>query len=119
REGLVGQCAADQRAILLDNVPSDFLRITSGLGQTTPANVIILPALFEDEVKAVIELASFRQFNDTHHSFLTQLMESVGIVLNTIAATMRTEGLLTQSQLLTAELQSRQSELTTKQEELH
>ncbi len=119
REGLVGQCAADKRAILLDNVPSDFLRITSGLGQTTPANVIILPALFEDEVKAVIELASFRQFNDTHHSFLTQLMESVGIVLNTIAATMRTEGLLTQSQLLTAELQSRQSELTTKQEELH
>ena len=118
-EGLVGQCAADKRPILLDSVPSDFLHITSGLGRSKPANVIILPALFEDEVKAVIELASFREFNDTHQSFLTQLMESVGIVLNTIAATMRTEGLLTQSQLLTAELQSRQSELTTKQEELH
>lgn len=118
-EGLVGQCAADKRTILLNDVPPDFLRITSGLGQTRPANVIILPALFEDEVKAVIELASFREFNDTHQSFLMQLMESVGIVLNTIAATMRTEGLLTQSQLLTAELQSRQSELTKKQEELH
>ncbi|MGI6852199.1 HAMP domain-containing protein [Mesorhizobium sp. 1B3] len=118
-EGLVGQCAADKRMILLDNVPSDFLRITSGLGDATPANIIILPALFEDEVKAVIELASFREFNDTHQSFLIQLMESVGIVLNTIAATMRTEGLLTQSQLLTAELQARQSELTKKQEELH
>jgi signal transduction histidine kinase/DNA-binding response OmpR family regulator len=81
--------------------------------------VNILPALFEDEVKAVIELASFNEFNETHQNFLDQLMESVGIVLNTIAATMRTEGLLEQSQLLTRELQARQTELTTKQEELH
>ncbi|MBA3446960.1 MAG: response regulator, partial [Pseudaminobacter sp.] len=119
REGLVGQSAADKRPILLDNVPSDFLRISSGLGEANPANVIILPALFEDDVKAVIELASFSEFRDTHQSFLNQLMESVGIVLNTIAATMRTEGLLKQSQLLTAELQARQAELTKKQEELH
>ncbi|WP_436251467.1 HAMP domain-containing protein [Mesorhizobium amorphae] len=119
REGLVGQSAADKRAIMLDNVPPDFLRITSGLGGASPANVIILPALFEDEVKAVIELASFSEFRDTHQSFLNQLMESVGIVLNTIAATMRTEGLLKQSQLLTSELQARQTELTKKQEELH
>ncbi|MBB5711051.1 HAMP domain-containing protein [Sphingomonas xinjiangensis] len=119
REGLVGQAAADKRPILLENVPSDFLRIGSGLGHATPANVTILPALFEDEVKAVIELASFSEFNETHQSFLDQLMESVGIVLNTIAATMRTEGLLKQSQLLTQELQARQTELTTKQEELH
>ena len=67
----------------------------------------------------MIELASFSEFNETHQSFLDQLMESVGIVLNTIAATMRTEGLLKQSQLLTQELQARQTELTTKQEELH
>ncbi|MDB5623126.1 MAG: putative sensory histidine kinase, partial [Devosia sp.] len=119
REGLIGQSAADKRVIMLDEVPADFLKITSGLGAADPANVIILPALFEEEVKAVIELASFGEFNDTHQSFLNQLMESVGIVLNTIAATMRTEGLLKQSQLLTAELQARQSELTKKQEELH
>jgi HAMP domain-containing protein/signal transduction histidine kinase/DNA-binding response OmpR family regulator len=119
REGLVGQAAADKRPILLENVPSDFLRIGSGLGHAAPANIAILPALFEDEVKAVIELASFAEFNETHQSFLDQLMESVGIVLNTIAATMRTEGLLKQSQLLTQELQARQTELTTKQEELH
>jgi signal transduction histidine kinase/HAMP domain-containing protein/CheY-like chemotaxis protein len=118
REGLIGQSAADKRPILLDDVPPDFLKISSGLGEAKPANVIILPALFEDEVKAVIELASFGKFSDTHQYFLNQLMESVGIVLNTIAATMRTEGLLNQSQLLTAELQERQAELTTKQEEL-
>ncbi len=119
REGLVGQAAADKRPILLQNMPADFIRIGSGLGHAAPTNVNILPALFEDDVKAVIELASFSEFNETHQTFLDQLMESVGIVLNTIAATMRTEGLLKQSQLLTQELQARQTELTTKQEELH
>ncbi|MGN6471704.1 MAG: HAMP domain-containing protein, partial [Rhizobiaceae bacterium] len=119
REGLIGQAAADKRVIVLNNVPPDFVRISSGLGEARPASVIILPALFEDDVRAVIELASFGEFSDTHQSFLNQLMESVGIVLNTIAATMRTEGLLKQSQLLTAELQARQTELTKKQEELH
>jgi HAMP domain-containing protein/signal transduction histidine kinase/CheY-like chemotaxis protein len=119
REGLIGQAAADRRPILLKEVPPEFVRVGSGLGHATPAQVNILPALFEDEVKAVIELASFNEFNETHQSFLDQLMESVGIVLNTIAATMRTEGLLKQSQLLTQELQARQTELTRKQEELH
>jgi HAMP domain-containing protein/signal transduction histidine kinase/CheY-like chemotaxis protein len=119
REGLVGQCAADGRAMLLENVPGEFIRIGSGLGHAPPANIMVMPALFEDDVRAVIELASFNEFNETHQSFLDQLMESVGIVLNTIGATMRTEGLLKQSQELTQELQARQTELTTKQEELH
>ncbi len=119
REGLIGQAAADKRPMRLNKVPGDFIRIGSGLGAASPTNVNILPALFEDEVKAVIELASFEEFNETHHTFLTQLMETVGIVLNTIAATMRTEELLKESQLLTQELQSRQTELTRKQEELH
>ena len=119
REGLIGQAAADKRAMRLAEVPGDYIRIGSGLGTATPANVNILPALFEDEVKAVIELASFEEFNETHHSFLAQLMETVGIVLNTIAATMRTEELLKESQLLTQELQARQTELNTKHEELH
>jgi signal transduction histidine kinase/DNA-binding response OmpR family regulator len=119
REGLIGQAAADKRTLRLDNVPGDYVRIGSGLGGGRPAQLFILPALFEDEVKAVIELASFEGFNETHYSFLVQLMETVGIVLNTIAATMRTEELLKESQLLTQELQARQTELTTKQEELH
>ncbi|MDP3673701.1 MAG: response regulator, partial [Novosphingobium sp.] len=119
REGLIGQAAADKRPMRLTGAPGDYIRIGSGLGSAAPANINILPALFEDEVKAVIELASFEEFNETHHSFLSQLMETVGIVLNTIAATMRTEELLKESQLLTQELQARQTELTTKQEELH
>src|SRR4029450_4374931 len=119
REGLIGQSAADKKPIMLKDVPPDFLRVGSGLVQAAPTNVSILPALSEDQVRAVLELASFSEFNETPQSFLNQLMESVGIVLNTIAATMRTEGLLKQSQLLTQELQARQTELTTKQEELH
>ncbi len=118
REGLIGQAAADKTPIRLDKVPEGYLRVSSGLGDAKPAHLFILPALFEDEVKAVIELGSFEGFNDTHNGFLIQLMETIGIVLNTIAATMRTEELLKESQSLTQELQARQTELTTKQEEL-
>ncbi|MBC6983530.1 HAMP domain-containing protein [Caulobacter sp. 17J80-11] len=112
REGLIGQCAYEKSRILLTNVPKEYVQISSGLGEAAPLNIIVLPALFEGEVQAVIELATFGQFNETQQAFLDQLMESIGIVLNTIAANMRTEGLLKQSQLLTAELQAQQSELT-------
>jgi putative methionine-R-sulfoxide reductase with GAF domain len=93
-QGLIGQCAAEKERILLKSVPSDYVKISSGLGEATPLNVIVLPALFEDDVNAVLELASFGEFSETHQVFLDQLMESIGIVLNTIAANMRTESLL-------------------------
>ena len=111
REGLIGQCAHEKSRILLSNVPPDYVQISSGLGEAPPLNVIVLPVLFEGEVKAVIELASFSRFSETHQSFFDQLTESIGIVLNTIAANMRTEDLLKQSQLLTSELQTQQEEL--------
>ncbi|WP_018263327.1 HAMP domain-containing protein [Methylobacterium sp. WSM2598] len=111
RQGLVGQCAYEKKRILLTNVPGDYITIGSALGEAAPINIIVLPVLFEQEVRAVIELASFSRFSETHQSFLDQLTESIGIVLNTIAANMRTEGLLAQSQLLTSELQSQQEEL--------
>jgi signal transduction histidine kinase/DNA-binding response OmpR family regulator/HAMP domain-containing protein len=118
REGIVGQVAYEKKRILLTNVPPDYITIGSGLGEATPLNIIVLPVLFEQDVKAVIELASFNRFSETHQSFLDQLTESIGIVLNTIAANMRTEGLLKQSQLLTAELQSQQEELKTTNDRL-
>jgi signal transduction histidine kinase/DNA-binding response OmpR family regulator/HAMP domain-containing protein len=110
-EGLVGQCAFEKKRILLEDVPHDFVRIGSVLGSVAPLNVIILPVLFEGEVKAVLELASIKRFNQTHLSFLDQLAESIGIVFNTIEANMRTADLLQQSQTLTGELQSQQEEL--------
>jgi CheY-like chemotaxis protein/signal transduction histidine kinase/HAMP domain-containing protein len=117
-QGLVGQCILERERILLTNVPDDYIHIGSGLGQGTPLNIIVLPVLFENEVKAVIELASFNRFNDTHLTFLDQLTESIGIVLNTIEANTRTEQLLLQSQALATELQSQQDELKKTNEQL-
>jgi signal transduction histidine kinase/CheY-like chemotaxis protein len=117
-EGLVGQCALERQPILLTNVPSDYIQISSGLGQAVPMNIIVLPILFEGKVKAVIELASFQGFNPTHEGFLVQLAESIGIVLNTIKANTLTEDLLKQSQSLASELQNRQDELEKTNKEL-
>jgi len=117
-EGLVGQCAEEKRRILLTNVPADFVKISSSLGQASRVSVIVLPVLFEGETKAVIELASLQHFTPGSLAFLELLTQSIGAVFNTIEATMRTEGLLTQSQQLTVELQSRQSELQQTNEEL-
>ena len=112
REGLVGQCAVENQRILVHDAPNDYVRINSGLGEGTPLNIVVLPVLFEGEVRAVIELASFQRFSDIHLAFLDQLTESIGIVLNTIEANSRTENLLAQSQSLAQELQAQQQELT-------
>ena len=117
-EGLVGQAALEKQPILLQNVPDDYIQITSGLGEAPPRNIIVLPILFEGEVKAVIELASFLPFSQIHQTFLDQLAESIGVVLNMIQANMRTEELLEQSQNLTQELQSQSRELQQQQAEL-
>ncbi|MBW4469905.1 MAG: HAMP domain-containing protein [Stenomitos rutilans HA7619-LM2] len=111
-EGLVGQCALEKERILITEVPSDYIKISSGLGEATPLNAVVLPVLFEGQVTAVIELASFRRFSEIHLTFFDQLTESIAIVLNTIAASMRTEELLKQSQSLAEELQTQQKELT-------
>jgi HAMP domain-containing protein/CheY-like chemotaxis protein/signal transduction histidine kinase len=113
-QGLVGQCAQVKQRILVRDVPDNYIRIRSSLGSGAPMTIVVLPLLFEGEVKAVMELASFRQFSDIHVAFLDQLTESIGIVLNTIAATMRTEQLLQQSQALAEELQKTNAELQEK-----
>ncbi|MFL5788276.1 MAG: HAMP domain-containing protein [Flavisolibacter sp.] len=113
-QGLVGQVAVEKERILLTNVPKDYIKIGSGLGQASPVSVIVLPVLFESQIKAVIELASFDTFSETHLDFLSQLTESIGIVLNTIEANTRTEELLQQSQSLTDELRRTNEELQDK-----
>ncbi len=116
--GLVGQAAAEKQRILLNDVPPDYTIIQSSLGSSAPTSVIVLPVLFEGETMAVIELAALRPFTNTHLQFLDQLTQSIGVVLNTIEATMRTENLLQQSQQLTTELQTRQIELQQTNQEL-
>jgi len=117
-EGLIGQCALQKEKIHLSQVPDDYLKIRSGLGEHRPLNVIILPVLFENNIKAVIELASLSQFSGIQMDFLGQLTESIGIVLNTIETNTRTEELLMQSQSLASELKSQQEELKYANDEL-
>ncbi len=118
RQGLVGQCAYEKKAILITNVPADYVTVSSGLGESSPLTIIVLPVLFEGEVKGIIELASFRPFLPIRQLFLAQLTESIGVVLNVIIANMRTTELLAQSQGLTTELQIQSRELTTQQDQL-
>src|SRR6185436_4303974 len=117
-EGLVGQCAIERQKMVLDSVPENYVRVSSGLGDAAARNILVMPVVFEGEVKGVLELASLERFTPMHHAFLDQLTESIGIVLNTIQANMRTEDLLTQSQSLAQELQSRQKELQNTNQEL-
>jgi signal transduction histidine kinase/HAMP domain-containing protein/ActR/RegA family two-component response regulator len=110
-EGLVGQTAMDKRPLRVKSVPKKYLTVKSGLGEAVPADLFVLPVLFEDQVLGVIELASFQQFNEVHTGFLEQLVETIGVVLNTIIANVRTEELLEQSQRLAQELQVQSMEL--------
>ena len=117
-KGLVGQCAAEKRRMLITDLPTRPSRFVRDCSKSVPRNVIVLPVLFEDRVKAVIELASLSIFTASHLAFLEQLTASIGIVLNSIEATMQTEGLLKQSQQLAAELQTQQKELQQTNEQL-
>jgi CheY-like chemotaxis protein/signal transduction histidine kinase len=117
-EGLAGQCAIEKRSMLITQVPDHAVPIHTALFKTPPQNVIVLPVLFEDSAKAVIELASLSNFTASHLAFLEQLTASIGIVLNSIEATMQTEALLQQSQQLATELQTQQRELQQKNEQL-
>ena len=117
-EGFVGECAVQRQRLLLSRVPPDSVRLSSGLIDAQPRNVIVLPVLYEGDIKAVIELASLYEFTAPHLAFLEQLTGSIGVVLNTIEATMRTEGLLKQSQELAGELQAQQVELQQANEEM-
>ncbi|MFI8219065.1 HAMP domain-containing protein [Streptomyces sp. NPDC085932] len=115
---LVGQAARSRRTIVVDELPPDYVTISSGLGQVVPTALVLLPIVVEGQVLGVIELASVTAFTQIHRDFLTQLMETLGVNLNTIVANARTDELLVESQRLTVELQARSTELQVQQEEL-
>ena len=110
-EGLVGQSVLEKKRILLTNVPGDYIQISSGLGEAPPLNIVVIPVVFQEEVKGVVELASFSRFTEIQLAFLEQFSETLGIVLNSVAASLRTEELLKESQAMGEELQSQQEEL--------
>jgi len=117
-ESLVGQTALDKRTILVTDAPPDYAVISSGLGQTAPINVLVLPLLFEDKALGVIELASVNEFTTVHRDLLERLRESIGLNVNTILANSRTEMLLAESQRLAQELTAGSQRLQAQQAEL-
>ncbi|MFE0465405.1 HAMP domain-containing protein, partial [Kitasatospora sp. NPDC058965] len=117
-ESFVGQAARSRRTITVDELPAGYLAASSGLGRTDSLSLVVLPIVVEDQVLGVIELASVRPLTPVHRGFLDQLMETIGVNLNTITANARTDELLQESQRLTAELRVRSEELQARQEEL-
>ncbi len=117
-EGLVGQAAVSRAPIVIQDAPRDYIRIGSGLGEAPPVTIALLPVVFEESVLGVVELASFTPFSTVHLQFLEQLMEIIGVSLNAIIASSRTQELLVESQRLASELQSKSEELQTQQGEL-
>ncbi|WP_307165722.1 HAMP domain-containing protein [Streptomyces rishiriensis] len=117
-EALVGTAAEEKRTILVANAPSGYLKISSGLGEAPPAQVIVLPVLFEGQVLGVIELASFTPFTQIQKDFLNQLAEMIATSVNTISVNTKTEQLLKQSQELTEQLRERSAELEQRQKAL-
>ncbi|MET9393615.1 HAMP domain-containing protein [Streptomyces sp. NPDC006624] len=115
---LVGQAARSRRTIVVDELPAGYVTISSGLGEVVPTALVLLPIVVEGQVLGVIELASVTPFTQTHQDFLAQLMETIGVNVNTIVANARTDELLVESQRLTVELQARSTELQVQQEEL-
>jgi signal transduction histidine kinase/HAMP domain-containing protein/CheY-like chemotaxis protein len=117
-QSLIGQVAHSKRPVVVRDVPAEYVKISSGLGEAGPAHLAVLPILFEDQVLGVVELASFSEFSSVETAFLSQVAETIGVNVNTIIANSRTDALLSESQRLTAELQARSEELQAQQEEL-
>jgi HAMP domain-containing protein/CheY-like chemotaxis protein/signal transduction histidine kinase len=117
-QGLVGQCAVEKRRILVNDIPEDTVPVSSVVLEAKPRSVVVFPVVFEDQLKAVLAVASIYEFDKAHLTFLEQLTASIGIVLNSVEATMQTESLLVQSQELARELQVQKKELQTTNEQL-
>src|SRR5262245_17864964 len=110
-EGLVGQCARERKPIIVTEVLEDYVRVTSALGEAPPRNIAVYPVLFENQVRGVIELGSFHEFTSVQLAFLEQLMLSIGLAINLIGTSTRTEQLLGQLQGSNVELDERRRQL--------
>ncbi|MBS4197759.1 response regulator [Lederbergia citri] len=117
-EGLIGQAILEKSPIILTDVPSDYVRVSSGLGEAAPLNLYVLPIIFEREVKAVLEIASFKPFNETQQNFLEELMHDAGTIIESVMSRIQLANLLEESQMLMEEIQAQSEELQSQQEEL-
>lgn len=117
-EGLIGQCAVDKRMMVIEDLPEDYIRIHSGLGRTAPRFAIIAPVIFENKIVAVIEIASLTKWASYHLDLLTDLLNMLGVTLNSVTTRMEIQKLYGESQVMNEELQVQSEELQVQSEEL-
>lgn len=117
-EGLIGQAAADKRMYTYKGLPKDYRMIGTGLGETPPKQIVILPVIFEDESIAVIELATMKEYDEQQLELVKQIADSFGLTVNSILGRMEIVRLLNESRAMTEELQVQSEELQTQSEEL-
>lgn len=117
-EGLIGQCAREQKPVIIDAPPVDYIRIRSGIGDAPPRQIVILPVTFRGRTEGVVELASFHELNETSMELLEELIETLGVTISSIAGQMQVQKLLKEAQVFTEELQTQSEELQQQQEEL-
>jgi CheY-like chemotaxis protein/HAMP domain-containing protein len=117
-EGLVGQAALEKQRIILANVPDDYIAVSSGLGAARPCNIVVVPVVFDGEVKGVIELGSLYAFADDDLVFLDLVAENIAIAIHSAQSRLRVQELLEETQTQAEELQAQQEELRQANEEL-
>lgn len=117
-EGLIGQCALEKKSKVIEDIPEDFQLVTTGLGEVNPKSIVIAPVVFEDEVVAMVELASLEAFTKLQKTFLNQVLDTLGITINNVEGRMEIERLLKESQAQTEELQAQSEELQSQSEEM-
>ncbi|GGG09067.1 response regulator [Paenibacillus abyssi] len=117
-QGLVGECAQNGKPIELNELPKDYVKLQSGIGDISPQHLLLVPVQYEQHTLAVIELAAIRPFSALERRLLEETMESLGIILNNLFGQMKVEELLRESQALGEELQAQSEELLSQQEEL-
>lgn len=117
-EGLVGQAALERQSILITDLPPTYIHIQSGLGESVPANVLVVPLIFEDSLKGVVEIGSLHALSELQQTFISQVSHAIALAINTAESRAKMQVLLEQTQTQTEELQTQTEELQTQAEEL-
>jgi CheY-like chemotaxis protein/signal transduction histidine kinase/CHASE3 domain sensor protein len=117
-EGLVGQAALEKQQILLKNVPEDYVKVTSGIGERVPTFICVTPFMYEGRVKGVVEIGTLNEMTDIQLEYLEQVMPALAVAVETAESRTKLVQALAESQQLSEELQAQQEELRTTNEEL-
>lgn len=117
-QGLIGQCAIEKQIFLYKEIPDDYRFIETGLGKVAPKGILMAPVLFEEEVIAVIELATLKEFSPLQQELVQEIIKTFGLTINSIIGRMEIVRLLNESRAMTEELQAQSEELQTQSEEL-